>query len=56
VFAGAPSVNAVVAFAMHPPRNEAGQVDFGTIHPMFYAGIGLAAFGGLLVTYFKPAS
>jgi len=54
IFAGAPIVNAIAAFIAHPPRNEAGQIAFGSIHPMFYAGILLAASGGLLVTLFKP--
>lgn len=56
IFAGAPIVNAAAAFVAHPPRNDAGQIQFGTIHPMFYLGILLAAGGGLLVMLFKPAS
>lgn len=50
VFAGAPVINAIVALWMHPPKGG-----LGTIHPMFYAGIMLAAVGGCLVTFFKPA-
>jgi hypothetical protein len=50
VFAGAPVINAVVAIVLHPP--EGG---LGTIKPQFYLGILLAALGGCLVTYYKPA-
>jgi len=50
VFAGAPVVNAVVAILMHPP--EGG---LGSIKPQFYLGILLAALGGCLVTFYKPA-
>jgi hypothetical protein len=50
VFAGAPVVNAVVAILMHPP--EGG---LGSIKPQFYLGIVLAALGGCLVTFYKPA-
>ncbi len=50
VFAGAPIVNAVVAIFMNPP--EGG---FGSIKPQFYLGILLAALGGFLVTFYKPA-
>lgn len=49
VFAGAPVVNAIVALAMHPPKGG-----IGTISPMFFAGILLAAVGGCLVTLYKP--
>ncbi len=49
VFAGAPVVNAIVALSMHPPK--AGP---GSISPVFYFGILLAAVGGFLVTMFKP--
>ena len=49
VFAGAPVINAIVAISMHPPKGG-----LGSIHPMFYAGICLAAVGGCLVTFFKP--
>lgn len=50
IFAGAPIVNAVVALAWHPPKEG-----FGSIHPVFFIGILLAAAGGLLVTLFKPS-
>ncbi len=49
VFAGAPIVNAFYAILTHPP--EGG---WGTIKPMFWAGILLAATGGFLVTLNKP--
>ena len=49
IFAGAPIVNAVVAMAVHPP---AGGI--GTIRWQFFAGIVLAACGGMLVTLYKP--
>ena len=45
VFAGAPVVNAVVAYMMHPPE--------GKIRWQFFLGIALAAIGGCLVTLFK---
>lgn len=50
VFAGAPVVNAVVSIALHPPAGGLGQIRWP-----FFAGIALAALGGLLVTLFKPA-
>jgi hypothetical protein len=50
VFAGAPIVNAVVAIWQHPPAGG-----LGTIRPQFYLGIILAAVGGCLVTFYKPA-
>lgn len=50
VFAGAPVVNAVVGLVMHPPAGG-----WGTIKPQFYLGIALAALGGCLVTFYKPA-
>jgi hypothetical protein len=50
VFAGAPVVNAVVAILMNPPA-----AGFGSIKPQFYLGILLAALGGFLVTFYKPA-
>ena len=53
VFAGAPIVNAIVAFVLHPPMKE-GSINFGAIHPAFYAGIVLAALGGFLVARYKP--
>jgi hypothetical protein len=50
VFAGAPVVNAVVALLLHPPAGG-----FGSVKPAFYLGILLAALGGCLVTFYKPA-
>ena len=50
VFAGAPIVNAVVSIALHPPKNGLGTLDW-----RFVLGIALAAVGGLLVTFYKPA-
>jgi hypothetical protein len=50
VFGGAPVVNAVVALLLHPPQGG-----WGTIKPQFYVGILLAALGGYLVTFYKPA-
>ncbi|HEY3853278.1 MAG TPA: hypothetical protein VGO67_02670 [Verrucomicrobiae bacterium] len=50
VFAGAPIINAVVALILSPP--EGG---WGSIKWQFYLGILMAAAGGCLVTFFKPA-
>ena len=50
IFAGAPIVNAVVVMAKHPPPGGLGAVRW-----QFYAGIVLAAVGGMLVTLYKPA-
>jgi hypothetical protein len=50
VFAGAPIVNAVAATLMHPPKGG-----FAAIPWQFYLGIVLAASGGCLVSYYKPA-
>jgi|ERR1051326_612273 hypothetical protein len=50
VFAGAPVVNAVYTLWQHPPAGG-----LGSIKPQFFLGILLAALGGFLVTYFKPA-
>ena len=50
VFAGAPIVNAIVSIATHPPAGG-----FGSIRAPFWLGIVLAAVGGMLVTYYKPA-
>ena len=50
VFAGAPIVNALVSIIQHPPAGG-----LGAIKPQFFAGIALAALGGCLVTYYKPA-
>ena len=49
VFAGAPVVNAFVAFYASPPAGG-----FSAIKPQFWLGIVLAATGGLLVTLYKP--
>jgi len=51
VFAGAPVVNSVVAILQHPP---AGGIS--SIKPQFFLGILLAAVGGCLVTYYRPAA
>ena len=50
VFAGAPIVNAVVALLMHPPADG-----WASLRWQFFAGIMLAALGGCLVTFYKPA-
>src|SRR4051794_37879364 len=50
VFAGAPVVNAVYSLYLHPPAGGLSKVP-----TPFYLGIALAALGGFLVTYFKPA-
>jgi drug/metabolite transporter (DMT)-like permease len=50
VFAGAPIMNALVAIALHPPAGG-----WGAIRWQFVAGIVLAAVGGTLVSYYKPA-
>src|SRR3954449_6160103 len=50
VFAGAPVVNAVYTLWQHPPPGG-----MSSIKPQFFLGILLAALGGFLVTYFKPA-
>lgn len=50
IFAGAPIVNAIVSLALHPPAGGWAKVPVP-----FFAGILLAALGGFLVTYFKPA-
>ena len=49
IFAGAPIVNAVVVLTLHPPKGG-----FGGLPWQFYAGIVLAACGGMLVTLYKP--
>lgn len=51
IFAGAPMVNAVVALLLHPPPGG-----WGKVPAPFYLGIVLAALGGFLVTYYKPAA
>ncbi len=50
IFAGAPIVNAIVALILHPPTGG-----WAKVPAPFYLGIILAALGGFLVTYFKPA-
>ena len=50
VFAGAPVVNAIYSLVQHPPAGG-----WGSIKPQFYLGILLAAVGGCLVTFYKPA-
>lgn len=50
VFAGAPVVNAIYSLLQHPPAGG-----WGSIKPQFYLGIVLAALGGCLVTFYKPA-
>jgi len=51
VFAGAPVVNAIVAFALHPPAGG-----FAAMRWQFLAGIALAAVGGYLVTMYRPGN
>ncbi len=51
VFAGAPIVNAVTAFIVHPPAGGLGAVRW-----QFLAGIACAAVGGCLVTLFRPGA
>jgi hypothetical protein len=50
VFAGAPVVNALYSLSLHPPAGG-----WGSIRWPFYLGILLAAAGGCLVTFYKPA-
>jgi drug/metabolite transporter (DMT)-like permease len=50
VFAGAPIVNAVAGMLMHPPKGG-----FAGVPWQFYLGIAMAAGGGCLVSYYKPA-
>lgn len=49
VFAGAPIVNAAFSIFLHPPA-----AGLGSINPLFFLGIMLAATGGGLVTFYKP--
>lgn len=49
VFAGAPIVNAFVAYAFHPPAGGLANLRW-----QFVLGILLAAVGGALVTLYKP--
>ena len=51
IFAGAPIVNAVTAFLMHPPPGGLGNLRW-----QFVAGILLAAIGGCLVTLYRPGT
>lgn len=51
VFAGAPIINAVVAIYQNPPEGGLSEIKW-----QFYLGIVMAAAGGCLVTYFKPAA
>jgi hypothetical protein len=50
VFAGAPVVNAIAAMLVHPPKGG-----FAGIPWQFYLGCVMAAAGGCLVSYYKPA-
>ncbi len=50
IFAGAPVVNAFYSIIAHPPDGG-----WGGIKPMFWVGLLLAALGGTLVTFYKPA-
>ncbi|MBI4662932.1 MAG: hypothetical protein HY735_29330 [Verrucomicrobia bacterium] len=50
VFAGAPVVNALYSLVSHPPAGG-----YGAIKPQFFLGILMAAAGGCLVTFYKPA-
>lgn len=49
IFAGAPIVNAFIAMALHTPDGG-----WAAIPKPFWVGIGLAALGGMLVTFYKP--
>ncbi len=51
IFAGAPIVNAIAAMVMHPPAGG-----LSSLRWQFILGILLAAFGGCLVTLFRPES
>ncbi len=48
VFGGAPIVNVLIAWMIHPPKSA--------INPMLYLGFLLAAVGAAMVLYFRPAS
>jgi drug/metabolite transporter (DMT)-like permease len=50
VFAGAPIVNAIAGMLLHPPKGGIAAVPW-----QFYLGIAMAAIGGCLVSYYKPA-
>ncbi len=47
VFGGAPLINVLVSMWMHPPSTPP--------NPLLYAGYVMAALGGGVVLYFKPA-
>lgn len=51
VFAGAPVLNAIYSLVLHPPAGGWHKLPI-----QFVLGIALAAVGGCLVTYYKPAS
>ena len=51
VFAGAPVVNAFVAYAFHPPAGG-----LATVRWQFVLGIVLAATGGALVSLYRPGA
>jgi hypothetical protein len=48
VFGGAPIVNVLVAWMLHPPKSA--------INPMLYLGFALASIGAGMVLYFRPTS
>ena len=48
VFGGAPMVNVLVSMAIHPPKSAP--------NPLLYLGFVLAAMGGGLVLYYRPAA
>ncbi len=49
VFGMAPVVNVAISMLLHPHKSDEA------IHPMFYAGIVLAAVGAAMILRFKPA-
>ena len=49
IFATAPIVNAIVSLALHPPQGGISAMRW-----QFFAGILLAAVGGMMVTLYKP--
>ena len=49
IFATAPIVNAIVSLAIHPPHGGVSSIRW-----QFFAGILLAALGGMMVTLYKP--
>ena len=51
VFAGAPLINALVGSALHPPKDG-----WGSVNPLFFAGIVLAVAGGYMVARYNPAN